>query len=159
LWRQEGAKKQREEQAEELFLLAVEEGRVSGACPATREANFVISTSSLSGCLLLTHFELKNNRAKNLLPLWGPDDSFHINPMLLNHIIKSSYFQKCCRDITDWSALVDEIYYQVKHLEPWAIGTFGVSNDCSFDDNVSPSKSLINSHVLWGQFFRVHAGT
>ena len=90
LWRQEGAKKQREEQAEELFQLAVEEGR--------------------------------NNRAKNVLPLWGPDDSFHINSMLLNNIIKSSYFQKCCRDITDWSALVDEIYYQVKHLEPWAIG-------------------------------------
>lgn len=92
LWRQEGAKKAREEQAEELFCIAVEEGR--------------------------------NNRAKGLLPLWGPDDSFHLNPMLLQNIIKSNYFQKYCRDITDWSALVDEIYYQVKHLEPWAIGTF-----------------------------------
>jgi hypothetical protein len=29
LWRQEGAKKQREQQAEELFEMAVEEGRVS----------------------------------------------------------------------------------------------------------------------------------
>ena len=94
LWRQEGAKKAREEQAEELFRTAVEEGR--------------------------------NNRAKGLLPLWGPDDNFHLNPMLLQNIIKSNYFQKCCRDITDWSALVDEIYYQVKHLEPWAIGTLHV---------------------------------
>jgi hypothetical protein len=44
--------------------------------------------------------------------------------MLLQNIVKSSYFQKCCRDITDWNLLVDEIYYQVKHLEPWAVGTF-----------------------------------
>jgi hypothetical protein len=33
LWRQEGAKKQREQQAEELFQLAVEEGRVSSLTP------------------------------------------------------------------------------------------------------------------------------
>ncbi len=29
LWRQEGAKKQREQEAEELFQIAVKEGRVS----------------------------------------------------------------------------------------------------------------------------------
>ena len=56
--------------------------------------------------------------------MWGPDDSFHFNPMLLKNIINSSYFQKCCRDITDWNTLVDEIYYQVKHLEPWAAGMY-----------------------------------
>jgi pre-mRNA-splicing factor 38B len=68
---------------------------------------------------------LQNNRAKNLLPFWGPDDStFHFNPLLLQKVIRSQYFQKCCRDITDWNSLVDEIYYQVKHLEPWAVGTY-----------------------------------
>lgn len=91
LWRQEGNVKERERQAEELFRLAVEEGR--------------------------------NNRAKNLVPMWGPDDSFHLNPMLLQNIIKSPYFQKCCRDITDWNTLVDQIYYDVKHVEPWAQGS------------------------------------
>ena len=44
--------------------------------------------------------------------------------MLLQNTIKSSYFQKCCRDLTDWNTLVDEIYYKVTHLEPWAVGTF-----------------------------------
>lgn len=91
LWRQEGNAKARQQQAEELFQLAVEEGR--------------------------------NNRAKNLVPMWGPDDSFHLNPMLLQNIIKSSYFQKCCRDILDYNSLVDQIYYDVKHVEPWAQGT------------------------------------
>jgi hypothetical protein len=74
---------------------------------------------TLPGCLE------QNNRAKNLLPLWGPDDSFHFNPVLLEKIVKSPYFQKCCRDITNWNSLVDEIYYQVNHLEPWVAGTFG----------------------------------
>ncbi|CAJ1962841.1 unnamed protein product [Cylindrotheca closterium] len=91
LWRQEGNVKGRQREAEELFQLAVEEGR--------------------------------NTRQKNLLQLWGPDDSFHFNPMLLQNIIQSNYFQKCCRDITDWNMLVDEIYYQVKHLQPWAAGS------------------------------------
>lgn len=92
LWRQEGNVKERERQADELFQLAVDEGR--------------------------------NNRQRNLLKLWGPDDSFHFNPMLLQKIKQSQYFQKSCREITDWSALVDEIYYQVKALEPWGIGKF-----------------------------------
>lgn len=56
--------------------------------------------------------------------MWGPDDSFHLNPMLLQNIIKSSYFQKCCRDILDYNSLVDQIYYDVKHVEPWAQGEF-----------------------------------
>mmetsp|Transcript_17957 Transcript_17957/g.49816 ORF Transcript_17957/g.49816 Transcript_17957/m.49816 type:complete len:97 (+) Transcript_17957:95-385(+) len=64
----------------------------------------------------------RNNRAKNLLPLWGPDDSFHLNRMLLQNIIHSSYFQKCCRELTDWNKIVDEIYYKVDHLEPFALG-------------------------------------
>ena len=87
--------KERERQAEELFQLAVEDGRT--------------------------------NRGKNVLPLWGPDDSFHFNPMLLQNIKHSPYFQKCCAEIRDWNALVDEIYYQVQHLEPWAVGALDKS--------------------------------
>jgi len=89
LWRQEGAKKMREKQADDLFMMAVEEGR--------------------------------NNPSRSL-PLWGPDDSFHFNPVLLEKIIKSHYFQKCCREITNWNKLVDEVYYKVQDLEPFAVG-------------------------------------
>jgi len=79
----------REKQADDLFMMAVEEGR--------------------------------NNPSRSL-PLWGPDDSFHFNPVLLEKIIKSHYFQKCCREITDWNKLVDEVYYKVQDLEPFAVG-------------------------------------
>ncbi len=66
----------------------------------------------------------RNVRPKGMVPLYGPDDSFHINPMLLQCIIKSPYFVKCCKDLGDWNALVDEIYYEVKHVEPWAAGKY-----------------------------------
>ncbi len=66
---------------------------------------------------------LQNNPSKTL-PLWGPDDSFHFNPVLLEKIINSRYFQKCCREMTDWNKLVDEIYYSVQDLEPFAMGEY-----------------------------------
>ena len=65
----------------------------------------------------------QNNRSRGLIPLHGPDDTFNLNPMLLQNISMSPYFRKCC-NITDWNALVDEIYYEVKHVEPWSPGTF-----------------------------------
>jgi len=60
---------------------------------------------------------------KGQIPLIGPDDTFNINPMLLRNIAKSPYFIKCCQNLQEWGALVDEIYYEVKHMEPWADGT------------------------------------
>lgn len=61
---------------------------------------------------------------KGIIPLVCPDDTFNIHPMLLQSIAKSPYFQKCCEKLTDWNMLVDEIYYEVKHMEPWTAGEF-----------------------------------
>ena len=53
----------------------------------------------------------------NALPLWADDrKAFHFNPLLLRHTIQSPYFQKCCEKLKDWNAVIDEIYYEVKHL-------------------------------------------
>lgn len=120
LWRQEGNVKGRQREAEELFNLAVEEGRVSAVVNLSSIPFVTLSNTCMFALLP------QNTRQKNLLQLWGPDDSFHFNPMLLQNIIQSNYFQKCCRDITDWNTLVDEIYYQVKHLQPWAAGKFTI---------------------------------
>lgn len=54
------------------------------------------------------------------------DTHFNLNPMLLSNISKSPYFLKCCNNLKDWNSLVDEIYYEVKSLEPWSNGTFNV---------------------------------
>lgn len=63
-----------------------------------------------------------NNHMRGIIPLVGPDDTYNIHPMLLNNIINCQYFQKCCEKLNDWNILVDEIYYEVKHLEPWTAG-------------------------------------
>jgi pre-mRNA-splicing factor 38B len=72
---------------------------------------------------------MKKARLKGIIPLVGSSDTFNMNPILIQNIAKSPYFQKCYRDIKDWNALVDEIYYEVKHVEPW---TSGMYNDNVF---------------------------
>jgi hypothetical protein len=69
-----------------------------------------------------------NNHLKGVIPLIGPDDTFNLHPMLLNNIVNSAYFQKCCERLTDWNTLVDEIFYEVKHVEPWTAGESSVAN-------------------------------
>lgn len=94
LWRQEGNAKERERRCEEVFESAVENGR--------RRSSSKKSSSNVA------------------MPLWGPDDSFHFNPLLLRNTIHSPYFQKCCETLSEWNAVIDEIYYEVKHLEPFS---------------------------------------
>ena len=64
----------------------------------------------------------QNNHLKGVIPLVCPDDTFNIHPMLLQNISKSPYFHKCCEKLTDWNTLVDEIYYEFIHMEPWTAG-------------------------------------
>jgi len=66
--------------------------------------------------------EGRNCHVKGQIAIWGSDDTFNMNPMLIQNISKSPYFQKCCSKLNDWSSLVDEIYYEVKHVEPWTKG-------------------------------------
>ena len=77
--------------------------------------------------LVFSSLPLKTRHVKGILPLVGPDDTFNIHPMLLGNIAKSPYFQKCCEKLTDWNMLVDEIYYEVKHMEPWTAGALASS--------------------------------
>ena len=93
LWRQEANVQDRARHAEETFSRVITEGR-------------------------------DRNAYKNgVLPLFGPDDTFNIHPVLLSSVAKSPYFvNKCCEKLMDWNNVVDEIYYEVKHLEPWTAG-------------------------------------
>jgi PRP38 family len=89
LWRQEGNVKEREREAEEAFAEALEGGR-------------------------------QRKSSSSTLPLWGAgdnDDTFHWHPVLLRTTIHSSYFIKCCRELDDWNAIIDEIYDEVKTMD------------------------------------------
>jgi pre-mRNA-splicing factor 38B len=64
----------------------------------------------------------KSRPAKGLISMVIKDeDTFNLHPTLLHSISSSPYFLKLCQNVNDWNALVDEIYYQVQHLEPWMI--------------------------------------
>jgi pre-mRNA-splicing factor 38B len=99
LWRQEGNVKERERVADESYQQLVEVGRSR----PTAEGN-ASSTNSNA-----------------VLPIWGSDETFHFHPVLLQNMIhSSSYFQKrCCGELHDFNAIVDEIYYEVKHVTPF----------------------------------------
>ena len=110
--------KERQRQAEESFHLAIEEGR-------------------------------SRNRSAGVLPLVGPDDTFNLNPMLLHNISVSPYFyQKCYGKIKDWNALVDEIYYEVKHLEPWMPGKYILYLFYTYYKSAKECRAYFGSHHL-----------
>ena len=78
-----------------------------------RQANETFETALEEG---------KSRPQKGLIPTIKDDTTFNLNPMLLQHISKSPYFLKACGKVKDWTTLVDEIYYEVKHMEPYTQG-------------------------------------
>ncbi|KAG4066812.1 hypothetical protein HA402_012879 [Bradysia odoriphaga] len=47
----------------------------------------------------------------------------NLNPLILANIQSSSYFKVSLFKLKTYHEVVDEIYYQVKHLEPWERGS------------------------------------
>ncbi|XP_059619451.1 pre-mRNA-splicing factor 38B [Phlebotomus argentipes] len=65
----------------------------------------------------------KMGKFHNVLPLWGNEASMNLNPLILANIQSSSYFKVTLFKLKTYHEVVDEIYYQVKHLEPWEKGS------------------------------------
>ncbi|XP_055593392.1 pre-mRNA-splicing factor 38B isoform X3 [Uranotaenia lowii] len=65
----------------------------------------------------------KSAKQNNALPLWGNEGTMNLNPLILANIQGSSYFKVSLFKLKTYHEVVDEIYYQVKHLEPWERGS------------------------------------
>uniref|UniRef100_A0A1B0CNY1 Pre-mRNA-splicing factor 38 n=2 Tax=Lutzomyia longipalpis TaxID=7200 RepID=A0A1B0CNY1_LUTLO len=65
----------------------------------------------------------KIGKFHNVLPLWGNESSMNLNPLILANIQSSSYFKVTLFKLKTYHEVVDEIFYQVKHLEPWEKGS------------------------------------
>lgn len=65
------------------------------------------------------------NRGQKYPPLkfHGNPSTMNLNPLLLANIRSSQYFKKQLIGLTGFLEIVDEIYYKVKHLEPWEKGS------------------------------------
>mmetsp|Transcript_16300 Transcript_16300/g.33546 ORF Transcript_16300/g.33546 Transcript_16300/m.33546 type:complete len:400 (+) Transcript_16300:26-1225(+) len=67
---------------------------------------------------------------RGAIPYIGNPETFNVNTMLAGNINQSAYFVKLCSKVGDWKTLVDEIYYKVEHVEPWAPGGNKVPSSC-----------------------------
>ncbi|XP_035788889.1 pre-mRNA-splicing factor 38B-like isoform X2 [Anopheles albimanus] len=65
----------------------------------------------------------RSSKQNNALPFWGNETSMNLNPLILANIQGSSYFKVSLFKLKTYHEVVDEIYYQVKHLEPWERGS------------------------------------
>jgi pre-mRNA-splicing factor 38B len=59
----------------------------------------------------------------NTLPTWGNTSTMNMNPLIHTNIESSPYYSGRLLELKTYHELVDEIYYKVKHLEPWEKGS------------------------------------
>eukprot|EP00803_Ostreobium_quekettii_P010625 evm.model.scf_3618.1 EVM.evm.TU.scf_3618.1 scf_3618:3127-5458(-) len=52
----------------------------------------------------------------------GNKTTFNMENVLRQNIINSEYFRDTCMKLGSWEEIVDEIYYNVDHVEPWMSG-------------------------------------
>ncbi|VDM17542.1 unnamed protein product [Wuchereria bancrofti] len=57
------------------------------------------------------------------MPLWGNTQTMNLNALVLENIIQCTYYKNYLAETTGFQQLTEEIYYSVKHLEPWERGT------------------------------------
>ena len=69
-------------------------------------------------------------KASNVLPVWGNEKTMNLNPLLLTNIQSSPYFKVTLFALKTYHEVIDEIWYNVKHLEPWERGSRKVSQVC-----------------------------
>ena len=69
----------------------------------------------------------KSTKASNVLPIWGNEKTMNLNSLILTNIQQSPYFKVNLYQLKTYHEVIDEIYYHVKHLEPWERGSRKVS--------------------------------
>lgn len=89
----------------------------------------------------------KSSKANNNLPIWGNEKTMNLNPLLLTNIQNSPYFKVSLYALKTYHEVIDEIWYQVKHLEPWEKGSRRVSRQ-NFIQSLSKRDEYNNSHSL-----------
>jgi len=62
-------------------------------------------------------------RKPNTLYVWGNAATMNLNSLILTNITNSPYFKGSLAELKTYHEIVDEIYYKVRHLEPWEKGS------------------------------------
>lgn len=80
----------------------------------------------------------------------------NLNSLILTNIQSSSYFKVQLFKLKTYHEVVDEIYYQVKHLEPWERGSRKTAGQTGMCGGVGTVLSNIGDGVTNFIAFRVH---
>ncbi|XP_023220760.1 pre-mRNA-splicing factor 38B-like [Centruroides sculpturatus] len=62
-------------------------------------------------------------KKNNSLPLWGNEKTMNLNNLILTNILSSHYFKVNLYQLKTYHEVIDEIYFNVNHLEPWEKGS------------------------------------
>uniref|UniRef100_A0A915CTA8 Pre-mRNA-splicing factor 38 n=1 Tax=Ditylenchus dipsaci TaxID=166011 RepID=A0A915CTA8_9BILA len=65
----------------------------------------------------------KITKKNNILPTWGNAQTMNLNTLVLENIVQSTYYKNYLNEVSAFQQVVDEVYYNVSHLEPWERGT------------------------------------
>ena len=65
----------------------------------------------------------EGGKSANQLPVWGNEKTMNLNNMILANIQGSPYFKVTLYKLKTYHQVIDEIYYNVAHLEPWERGS------------------------------------
>lgn len=94
---------------------------VTGVVPAA--AASAVTESSASGAAADEEDEDQtvdnNNHKKNILSVYGNEKTMNLNSLILTNIQQSNYFRNTLYSIKTFNELMDEIWENVKHCEPW----------------------------------------
>lgn len=69
----------------------------------------------------------RGNQKGTPLGCWGNEKTMNLNQLLLTNIQQSQYFKVTLYSLKTFNEVIDEIWYNVKHLEPWERGSRKVS--------------------------------
>ncbi|CDW55877.1 Peptidase C12 and PRP38 and CRAL TRIO domain cont aining protein [Trichuris trichiura] len=66
---------------------------------------------------------IKTGSKQNTLAFWGNKQTMNLNHLVYENIMISPYYKNTLSQVVTYHEVLDEIYYNVDHLEPWERGT------------------------------------
>ena len=101
-----------------------------------------------------------NSQKRNVLPVHGNEKTMNLNSLILTNIQQSNYFRNTLYSIKTFNELIDEIWENVKHCEPWERASRKVSpsNSESIYYNCLPLFQVGNQTGMCGSVRGVGAG-
>lgn len=82
----------------------------------------------------------------------------NLNPLVLENVRESYYYKNHLMELDNFQQLLDEVYYKVKHLEPWEKGTRkvqGMTGMCGGVRGVGAGGVVSSAFCILFRFFNL----